>query len=312
MTYDDCARAVQTHSARVQRWAAAYAPPGTDPRDVAQDVFRVLVVHRDHVALPAVREWLHTTTWNVCLDLKKKARRRARRGEVLVDVVPDVPASVDLEKTLVSAQMVPIVRKALAEVEPHRRRVVEAVIREDRSIREIAASERVPESTARTWYRTAIEDLRGIFARWRAAEQRQTGGSTSWGLMGVVVGWNARAVAWWARARALLTRAWPKLLAFAGAATGVSGVIAAVALLTGGAPASVALPLDVEELPAIAFAAPFLTFEPSVPAAPSSVEKPGTPVYTAPERPALGPRRRHDAHAHFEQQAFGDAAPRRP
>lgn len=309
MSPEDCAAVVHAHASRVQGWAAKYAPKGVDPRDVAQEVFRVFYARREDVVAPAVRDFLHTTTWNVCLDLKKRAARRARLGEVLVDVVPDVPASIDIEATLAGAELHEHLREAMERLAVQERRVTQRIVVDGVSAADVAREEKLPESTVRSRLRSALDRVRRGLLRERREEKARTGGYASWGLMWAVVGWNARTVAWVARARALFTKAWPKFVAFAGAVTGVSAIVASVALLTGGAPAGAALQVDAEELPAVAFEAPLLSFEPSVPRAPSSVEK-AEPANTAPERPALGPRRRHDAHAHFEQQAFGDAAKR--
>lgn len=266
-----------------------------DTDDVTQEVFARLAKGYAKVEYARAEQWLRAVARSCVVDYARKRR------EVLSDPPEPTSAAPTPEDTLRSREMAAAVQAALGGVVVSRRRVLAAVAIEGRSVAEVAREEGIPESTAQSRVDQGARDLRAVMERQRAKEAHSnSGGFTSWAAMWAILDWRARVVAWMTRAKALLVKAWPKVLAFAGAVTGI-GVI--VAGLSGAPPAA---PDVVVGLPAVAIDAPVLTSKVAVPMAPSGAVRSVAPARVV---PALGLRRRHDAHAFFEEQRFGEKRP---
>lgn len=258
-------------------------------------MFLTLARNFDKVDLAGLPGWLKKVARHRVLD-----HLRRQSQEVLSD--PPEPESgwPSPEDTARSREMAAAVREGLSHVAAPRREVLVAVALEDRSLAEVAREQGISPDTAQSRHDAAEKDLRAVMERGRASEKRMSKGFTSWAAMWAILDWRARVVAWMTRAKALLVKAWPKVLAFAGAVTGI-GVI--VAGLSGAPPAA---PDVVVGLPAVAIDAPVLTSKLAVPMAPHDADRSAAPARVA---PALGSRRRHNEHVFFEAQRFGTKRP---
>ena len=148
-----------------------------DAEDVAQAALTALVQHAEKVEARAVAAWLRTAV------LLKAREHTASRRELILAKLPEPATDETPEVTLRSREIGAAVRAALARVPASRREIVREVLGEDKPVAAVARDEGIPESTVRARLRDGTEDLRGELVRGRAAEQRRTGGSTSWLLV---------------------------------------------------------------------------------------------------------------------------------
>jgi len=175
-------------------WAIDLGLEPIDAQDVAQSAIEVLLRKADTVERGVVTVWL----WRVVLHKAQELRRCRREAMLATERQPDRAApDPDPEVTLRSAELGAAVQRALAEIPASKRRILEAVALEERSLAEVAREEGVPESTVRSRLQVATDQLRGSLERRRREESRRTGGHTSWLLLpwagDVRAGWRALA-----------------------------------------------------------------------------------------------------------------------
>jgi len=175
-------------------WAIDLGLEPIDAQDVAQSAIEVLLRKADTVERGVVTVWL----WRVVLHKAQELRRCRREALLATERQPDRAApDPDPEVTLRSAELGAAVQRALAEIPASKRRILEAVALEERSLAEVAREEGVPESTVRSRLQVATDQLRGSLERRRREESRRTGGHTSWLLLpwagDVRAGWRALA-----------------------------------------------------------------------------------------------------------------------
>ena len=255
------------------RWAASYVDT-QDAEDVAQSAMALLVQKASEVELTAVEGWLRTTIWKAA-----SSHRRCRR-EVLVNELPERAAQAPgPEDTLVSAQLGARVRDAMDAIVSSRRRILEGVALDGRTLADVAREEGIPESAARVRRAAAEQELQERLHRQRVEERRRTGGSSSWAFL-----------PWWGID---LRSSWRRVLPVL---VGVTAIPAALLFPSEQLrPTIVELPARVVETETVRPVTPLPEAERSA----SGSGRSSTPATAA------RPRDRHDGGARFRAERFG-------
>lgn len=267
--------AAMTLRGRAVSWARSVGLDVSAAEDVAHEALETLIRKAEVVEREAVVAWLRSTVF-----YKVREHRRGGR-ELLVDA-PETAAHGDPEDTLQSAELSAAVRAAMDRIADSRRAILHEVLAEGRSPTQVAAEQGVPESTLRARLQGAAEALRGDLHRQRVAEQRRTGGHSSWSMV---------ALAGWQRVERRLR------------AMTVRRLVAALAAITvGGVPLTSedveTLGPTPEELPVVAVAVEPLV-QPAAAQAERGRDEPVSPAYRLPARG------RHDASARFRAERWG-------
>lgn len=153
--YDACAR--QLHA-----WLASRLDSPEDASDVVQETFLRLVRGRRKLGgVEDLTAYAFVVARNECYRHAKNKRRRqlsleryAKKAMPVDDAALQSPG--DLDESLAPA---------VAALEPHLREVIELRLLGELTFAQIAAMLGIPQGTAATRYRTALERLRGMLKK---------------------------------------------------------------------------------------------------------------------------------------------------
>jgi RNA polymerase sigma-70 factor (ECF subfamily) len=135
-------------------------------QDVVQDVFVQLWTHPERYdsRLSALGTYLSVLARSRAVDLLRSELRRLARQERHWRLHPQTP-SASAHEEVATAEAKTLVRRAVEQLPPDQRRVVELAYFQGLSYREVAVAEGIPEGTAKSRIRLALTKLEAVLDR---------------------------------------------------------------------------------------------------------------------------------------------------
>ncbi len=141
--------------------ASAILRSDSEAEDLTQEVFlRLWDRAGDLGHLNNLAAWITTTARNRSIDRLRKSNRAAKTKDALEGVATEVSGSVGVAEAIISREQATEVRKAVNQLEPGRKEVIELSFYAGLSQTEIASSLNLPLGTVKSRIRRGMLDLR--------------------------------------------------------------------------------------------------------------------------------------------------------